>query len=198
MRYEEEDTGIFVLIAIWVMVIVSIFMCIRSNTEEISIYVLLGFGMLMTLFYLPTYNKTKKIVKNNNEIKEKGQRIPGEIIDYSSNVTRSGDSHDWHYTVTVKYTDPYTKQEKTYTTPDLNFNPIQSLGSKTCTVYVLNEQIYVSDFVKREKDQENIWDASYTNLEKREAKKITVGIILFVLFFIAIVLWGFSQVIFQK
>ena len=65
MRYKEEDTGIFVLIAIWVMVIVSIFLCIRSNTEEISIYVLLGFGILMTLFYLPTYNKTKKIVKNN-------------------------------------------------------------------------------------------------------------------------------------
>lgn len=198
MRYEEEDTGIFVLIAIWVIVIASIFMCIRSNAEEISIYALLGFGILMTLIYLPTYNKTKKIVKNNNEIKEKGQRITGEIIDYSSNVTRSGDSHDWHYTVTVKYTDPYTKQEKTYTTPDLNFNPIQSLGSKTCTVYVLNEQIYVSDFVKREKNQENIWDASYTELEKREEKKITFGIILFVLFFIAIVLWGFSQVIFQK
>ena len=197
MRYKEEDTGIFVLIAIWVMVIVSIFLCIRSNTEEISIYVLLGFGILMTLFYLPTYNKTKKIVKINNEIKEKGQRIPGEIIDYSSDVTRSGDSHNWHYTVTVKYTDPYTKQEKTYTTPDLNFNPIQSLGSKTCTVYVLNEQIYVSDFVKREKDQANIWNPEYTDLEKKETKKITKIIITFLIFFFFIVFMALRPLIFK-
>lgn len=197
MRYKEEDTGIFVLIAIWVMVIVSIFLCIRSNTEEISIYVLLGFGILMTLFYLPTYNKTKKIVKINNEIKEKGQRIPGEIIDYSSDVTRSGDSHNWHYTVTVKYTDPYTKQQKTYTTPDLNFNPIQSLGSKTCTVYILNEQIYVSDFVKREKDQANIWNAEYTDLEKKETKKITKIIIIFLIFFFFIVFMALRPLIFK-
>lgn len=197
MRYKEEDTGIFVLIAIWVMVIVSIFLCIRSNTEEISIYVLLGFGILMTLFYLPTYSKTKKIVKINNEIKEKGQRIPGEIIDYSSDVTRSGDSHNWHYTVTVKYTDPYTKQEKTYTTPDLNFNPIQSLGSKTCTVYILNEQIYVSDFVKREKDQANIWNAEYTDLEKKETKKITKIIIIFLIFFFFIVFMALRPLIFK-
>ena len=197
MGYKEEDTGIIVLIAIWVMVIISLIICIKTNAGDFSIYILLGFGAAMTLFYLPTYNKTKKIVKNNNEIKEKGQRIPGEIIDYSSDVTRSGDSHNWHYTVTVKYTDPYTKQEKTYTTPDLNFNPIQSLGSKTCTVYVLNEQIYVSDFVKREKNQTNIWYPEYTELEKKETKKIIKIIIIFFVFFFFIVFMALRPLIFK-
>lgn len=65
MGYKEEDTGIIVLIAIWVMVIISLIIYIKTNTGDFSVYELLGFGILMTLFYLPTYNKTKKIVKNN-------------------------------------------------------------------------------------------------------------------------------------
>lgn len=197
MGYKEEDTGIIILIAIWVMVIISLIICIKTNAGDFSIYVLLGFGTAMTLFYLPIYKKTKRIIKNHNEIKEKGQRIPGEIIDYSANVSRTSNSHTWHYTVTVKYTDPYTKQERTYTTPDLNFNPLQSLGSKTCTVYVLNEQVYVTDFVKREKDQTNIWNPEYTELERKENKKTITFIVLFFIVFFTIVFLGLKPLIFK-
>lgn len=197
MRYREEDTGIVLIIAIWIMVLISIIMCSKLEAASFSIYILLGFGALMSLIYLPTYIKTKKIVNNYNEIKEKGQKALGEIVSYSSKVTGIGDHYTWHYTVTVKYNDPYTKQEKIYTTPDLNFNPIHTLGSKTCTVCVLNEHVYVTDFIKRQKEQENIWNPEYTDLEKKETKIIIIFIVLFLLVFFSIAFIGLKPLIFN-
>lgn len=197
MEYKEEGTGIGVIIAIWVMVLISIIMCLKLEADSSSRYILLGFGVFISLIYLPTYIKTKKIVNNYNEIKENGQKAQGEIVSYSSKVIRIGDNHTWHYTVTVKYNDPYTKQEKIYTTPDLNFDPVHSLGSKTCTVYVLNEQVYVTDFIERQKEQENIWGPEYTVLEKKETKNAIIFIVLFLLIFFTIVFIGLKALIFN-
>ncbi len=198
MKYEDERTGVGILIAIWCIIGISVIMCIKKSSPNISVGILIGFGLLMSMIYLPTYKRCKKASQEHNEIKEKGQKVQGTIIDYSATTTKSGDSYTWHYTVTVSYIDPYTKQEKTYVTPDLTFNPIQSLGSKLCSVYVLNEKIYVTDFVKREKNQENIWNASYNELEKRESKKVLIFVILFLLVFFTIVFIGLKPLIFKQ
>jgi hypothetical protein len=198
MKYEDERTGVGILIAFWCIIGISVIMCIEKSVSNISINILIGFGLILSLIYFPTYKRCKKRSQEYQEIKEKGQKVQGTIIDYSATTTKSGDSYTWHYTVTVSYIDPYTKQEKTYVTPDLTFNPIQSLGSKLCSVYVLNEKIYVTDFIKREKNQENIWNVSYTELEKRESKKAIIFIILFLLTFLTIVFIGLKPLIFKQ
>ena len=71
------------------------------------------------------------------------------------------------------------------------------MGSKTCTVYVLNEQVYVTDFIERQKEQENIWGPEYTVLEKKETKNAIIFIVLFILIFFTIVFIGLKALIFN-
>ena len=81
----------------------------------------------------------------------------------------------------------------------LSFDAHHRLGSKKCSVYILNDKIYVTDFVKLNKGEENIWaqeDDYYkeiANLEKKEMPKIILGIILFILLWVGIVIFGFCK-----
>ena len=65
------------------------------------------------------------------------------------------------------------------------------------TFFINNDKIYVTDFVKLNKGEENIWaqeDGYYkeiANLEKKEMPKIILGIILFILLWVGIVIFGF-------
>ena len=45
----------------------------------------------------------------------------------------------------------------TVITEELNFNPKSDLGSRECSVYILNDQVYVTDFVKRGKGDKTIY-----------------------------------------
>ena len=72
-------------------------------------------------------------------------------------TTSFGNEHRSCYTVIVEYVNPYTNEKSHYETPELSFDAHRCLGSKKCSVYIFNDKLYVTDFVKLNKGEENIW-----------------------------------------
>lgn len=185
MRYKEEETGIGILICIWTMAVIP---CLFNTYDDlIGIYISFGFCGVMTLIYTPSLLSTLRFKKKCKNIVMNGTKVQGCIVDYS--INRIGDEFD--YSVIVTYLDPYTGKEKNIWTPALSFNPIMSLGDKSCSVYILNELYYVTDFVPRKKGQDNIWGKEIDSLEKmelKEQKKMLIFIIGFILIFVLLFL----------
>lgn len=50
------------------------------------------------------------------------------------------------YRLIIEYFD--NGQVKKYETPDLNFNPKRTLGSNKCSIYLYNDEVYATDFIK--------------------------------------------------
>lgn len=153
------------------------------------------FGLLISLIYLPTYLNVIKNLKNIENLKNTGKKSKGIITDYSASNYRRGSTSNGYeyytnYTVTVSYFDEILGKQNTITTPKLTFNPQSDLGSKDCTVYYSDKEYYVTDFVKRENGQENIWGNNLDTLEKNETKKVIVYIVLFMILWIVIVAIG--------
>lgn len=153
-----------------------------------------GFGLLLTLVYIPTYKSDKKIQNDILKLKSSGKIAKGKIINYSFDNHRRGSSGDYtydtYYYITVTYFDEILNKENTITTPNLTFNPQSDLGSFDCTVYYSDKEYYVTDFVPREKEQENIWGKEIDTLEKDEMKKVIVFITIFMILFIAVTVIG--------
>ena len=160
------------------------------------------FNILIYIILFVNDKKKDKIRKELNNIKEKGVKVDGTLIKFNKYTTtfRSvdhGTRYRHHYTVIVEYINPYTNERLQYETPELSFDAHHCLGSKKCSVYILNDKIYVTDFVKLNKGKENIWaqeDDYYkeiANLEKKEMPKVILGIILFILLWVGIVIFGF-------
>ncbi len=184
MRYKNEITGIGILICMWVMVAVSCLLVIVNSALLLGIFVLLGFGLLMTIIYIPTLIKALNVRKANRNIMANGIKLQGRIVNYSIGTHM----RDRIYSVTVSYIDPYTCKEKQISTPPLSFDPVTALGSDRCSVYVFNDSYYVTDFVPRRADQANIWGKEIDTLEKKEIKKVLIGVAIFIIFFVAICL----------
>ena len=85
---------------------------------------------------------------------------------------KSSDFTKTRYHVIVEYYDPHTKKLNKYTTPALSFNPEKELGSFKCNIYVKEDQKYVTDFVRREINQENIWHPGQEYLKKEKQKDV--------------------------
>lgn len=98
------------------------------------------------------------------------------------------------YYVIVEYYDPYTKELNKYTTPALSFNPEKELGSFKCNIYIKDDQKYVTDFIRRGIDQENIWHPGQEYLKKERAKDklnksiVSILILAIIIIIISIVL----------
>lgn len=184
MKYKNEITGLGILICMWVMVAVSCLLVIVNSASLLGIFVLLGFGLFMTIIYIPTLIKTLNVRKANKNIMVNGIKLKGRIVNYSIGTHM----RDRIYSVIVSYIDPYTCKEKQISTPPLSFDPVTALGSDLCSVYVLNDLYYVTDFVPRKADQANIWGKEIDTLEKKEIKKLLIGVGVFIAFFIVVCL----------
>lgn len=167
MKYKNEITGIGVLICIWIMVAVSCILVFINSAELIGIYILLGFGGVMTIIYIPSLIKTLKIRKEYKNIIVNGIKIQGRIVNYSIDTYSFTGENIRNYSVVVTYIDPCTGNEKQISTPPLSFDPIKSLGDTSCSVYILNGLYYVTDFVPRKSGQDNIWGKEINILEKK-------------------------------
>ncbi len=112
---------------------------------ELIIHVLILIIIIGILGIIPTallYLTSRKKTKRYKEIKQKGTKTTGIIIGWSYGKIDS----DFHH-VYVSYTDLHGEQ-KVFKTPDLNFNPKYTLGSTDCTVYLYEDEVYVTDFKK--------------------------------------------------
>ncbi len=195
MRYKKEQTGIGVIIGIWLMVIVSCLLVAKDSSDIRGVYVFLGFGGFITLIYIPTLLSTLKFRNKCKCIMDNGTKVQGRIVDYSMDTYSSVNGHERDYSLVVNYLDPYTGEEKSIVTPALAFDPIKSLGTTSCSVYILNDMYYVTDFIRREKGQNTIWWGSKVDideLEKKELKKIVIYSIIIVLFLVVVCVGGFS------
>ena len=163
-----------------VLIIISIYLLFRMITNFYSI-------VSTSILIIPP----RQIRKRHELIKQIGKRISATITGYQ---WRRVDSQTI-YTVKIRYIDPFTFQEKTYKTPPLNFNPKYKLGSRECSVYIKDNEIYVSDFIERRKGENIIWtteEIGQEDYKKDLEQSIVIGILLilfivssiFVLFFV--------------
>lgn len=140
--------------------------------------------------------KGVRYYKKNLKIKRYGQRLDGYIYDLEHNIDVGGRQIHIEYFLIIKYFNPFTNQEMLYKTPRINFNPIEDLGSRNCSVYIYNNEIYVSDFVNRLPNQNRIWSEeiikskNYNALLKEGTLKIFkfLGVLILILFILAILL----------
>lgn len=205
---EEKNTVVYIVFSCFcvfcsiISIIVGMFTGAENKSMFASIVGIILFALFIYIILFINDKKKDKIRKELNNIKNNGIKVEGTLIKFNRYTTRfrrvdSGNEYSTHYTVTVEYINPYTNEKLQYETPELSFDAHHSLGSKKCSVYILDDKIYVTDFVKLNKGEENIWaqeDDYYkeiANLEKKEMKKIVVGIVLFILLWLGIVIFGF-------
>lgn len=200
------------------IIIISVIVGLLSNRELPPFPVILAFViftlLVCTVLIIEDKDERKyrkEYRKKCTDIQKNGIRVEGTIIkfnrytsqdfkkvytDIDNLVGHSASVYTSYYTVTVEYVNPYTNEKLQYETPKLSCEPSHWLGSKKCNVYILDKQIYVTDFVKKNKGENNSWnkkDSSYdknVNAEKKEEHKTFFYIILGTLIWIGIVLFG--------
>lgn len=123
--------------------------------------------LLLILFGFYELKEMTSQKKYDKEAIEKGTKVKG-IIDspivridtYQESVKNK------KYYLLIKYKDPNTKKEVEFTTPELNFNPYSQLASQECSVYVYEDNIYVTDFIGVKNKGEGIWEKDNPDNDK--------------------------------
>lgn len=205
---EEKNTIAYIVFSCFFIfvLITSIIAAMLTGAESKDMLVeFVGIALFALFIYIILFINDKKKDKFRKElinIKKNGIKVEGTLIKFNKYTTRfvradHGSEYSFHYTVTVEYTNPYTNERVQYETPELSFDAHHSLGSKKCSVYIFEDKVYVTDFMKRTKGEENIWaqeDNYYkgiASLEKKAMPKIILGIVLFMLLWLGIVIFGF-------
>ena len=156
LKYKEETYNIKGVVNLIVLfAAISIFFIRDVPIKTIVITIVIISILVGTIEYVITENKRKKY---QSLIKTYGcYCISGIIKDHYKNIfqNRAGFTKTRYYII-VEYEDPYTNELQQYTTPALNFNPEKDLGSFQCKLYIKEDQIYVTNFVKRGINHERI------------------------------------------
>jgi len=202
--YQVEETNSIPYIVFFLFCILCLVISILASmfTGESMFPGVVGIILFAVFIYIILFidDKSKeKDRKELNNIKEKGIKVEGTLVKFNRYITnfRSSKHLRSYYTLIVEYINPYTNEVIQYETPVLSFDAHHYLGSKKCSVYILNDKIYVTDFVKVNKGEENIWaqeDGKYreiANLKRKEISKLILRIILFILLWLGIVIWAF-------
>ena len=163
LRYKSENLGIdtFIILSLFTLIIFLLTSLSENNIEYFYFIIFYGIGCLFCV--LEFVNGLKNRIKYNKIIKN-GFKVDGKILGIKTEITSSQSvnsptehDHFFEKKLYVQYTLP--ESDKTYTilTEELNQDPQFYLGSRNCSIYILNDETYVTDFVKRKKGQSNIW-----------------------------------------
>lgn len=159
LNYKSEDLGLstFVFFTGFVLIMFVLNLFIDSNLDFIYF---VGFYLIGLIFFICNAigglnNRRKYRTIKNNGIKFNGY-IVGLKNEVLSHFTSEGREYSFENKLIVQYARDNKENLNTVITEDLNFNPKLDLGSRECSVYILNDQVYVTDFVKRKKGQDNI------------------------------------------
>lgn len=207
LHYAVEIKNIYAYIFVIVVAVIMPIFIIKTTIDTGDMEALYAgmFGVAVTAICLyiiifPEAKKKFKERKRLKEIKEKGIKVEGNIIDYKTYSTRNSEFKNvideaHYYTVLVEYVDPHTKEKTQYETPGLSFDAHHCLGSKKCSVYVYENEVYVTDFIPVNKGEENIWSKEngyyndVENVKSEEVKKFMIGQTIIVIISILIVLF---------
>lgn len=163
LRYESESLGMdtFIILSLFTLVI---FLLTNLSDNNIKYFYFIIFYSIGCIFCgLKFINGLKNRIKYNKIVKN-GFKVDGKILGIKTEITSSQSlnsptehDHSFEKKLYVQYKLP--KSDKTYTilTEELNQDPQFYLGSRNCSVYILNDEKYITDFVKKEKGQANIW-----------------------------------------
>ena len=182
LMYKNESLGIDFLVVMYIFIGFVFFFNNVLAEDKFDNKYLIGFAVFFTLAYLIGIVDTLIHRKKYNKIRTHGIRVEGNIVDFIFETKRRHDEREIIHKVEVEYVDPKTNEKVRVFSPKLNFSPQYNLGSKKCSVYILNNDIYISDFVPRQKEETNIWYGELGNqLEKKRNKDLTISIVIFVI-----------------
>ncbi|MBR3281043.1 MAG: hypothetical protein IKI57_04290 [Clostridia bacterium] len=174
LRYLDEDS-VFVyryllygMIALLIVALIAnpkafLEKSIRDIIAEV-IALIIMIGLMGTVFFLIVYLVVGKKIKKYKEIRKKGTKVTGKIIAWGVDPG-SIDLPDT-YCVYVSYTD-LAGNQKEFKTPTLNFNPKRRLGSMDCSVYLFEDDVYVTDFIKATNDSMRVFKDTEPIIENK-------------------------------
>lgn len=136
------------------IVYVAVIMNVSSNEKMIIFTVFIIFTILIVFFYnVKFYLNYKK----RQKFKMMVSGVDGYIESFECWIERIRKKRRVRCILVVSYIDPiYGK--KIYKTPIINFNVIKDLGSRKCKVYFFDNEVYVSDFIRRMPNDSYVWD----------------------------------------
>lgn len=170
LKYNDElpKNGIYIVVTMIASSIGAICSLIKMINDHsinpmlmvVTIFLLILIGSIVGLKgFFDTQKKYKTI-------KEKGTKVDGFIeTPYEEYKTDMFGRTNYHYYLLVKYKNPETNQEVEYKTPRLGFNPFRYIKSQKCSVYLYNNEKYVSDYDYAEKAEDSLW---HTNVADNE------------------------------
>ncbi len=166
MKYKEEQISLLNLILFggltaFFFFFLYLFFSHKINFANYIIYLFLAVYILWSLifyfeFFLPSWQKRQKYQR----IRKNGLKVKGFIEDFAYKVMvvnfKKGRKEKNFYLI-VSYIDSLTREKKIIQTPPINFNPLQKLKSRVCSVYIYQDEVYVTDFEKRNKNDKILW-----------------------------------------
>ena len=201
MCYEKEKISLLGIIPLLVMYAFVILYFINGDVEkgEIKEYIgIIGILAFITLFYIIIFFRpVLKNIYKYKKIKREGIKYDGYITGYNYekyfDIRTNKYVEQYMYTLNIRY-----RKNSILKTPEISFNPISDLGSRECSIYVLNNEVYATDFKRRKYGEKIIWEDDDESVlyEKRKKKeyfeKYKTGIIIssiFIATVIFLIIW---------
>ena len=205
MCYQNEKINILGMIPLLVMYAFVILYFINEDVGkgEIKEYIgIIGILVFITLFYIIIFFRpVLKNIYKYKKIKREGIKYDGYITGYNYekyfDIRTDKYVEQYRYTLNISY-----GKNSILKTPEISFNPVRDLGSRECAIYVLNNEAYATDFVRRGFSERIIWEEDdesvlYEKKEKEdyfEKYKISLLIsAIFIVAVIALVIWQVSS-----
>lgn len=138
------------LLIVYIVMIVNV-----SFNIEILVFTIFIIFMIIIVFF----NDVKYYLnyKKRQKLKTMVSGVDGYIESFECWTERIRKKRRVRCILIVSYIDPiYGK--KIYKTPIINFNVIKDLGSRRCKVYFFDNDVYVSDFIRRMPNDSYVWD----------------------------------------
>ena len=169
LGYEFDNKDIFPWIFLCILIVVLLVLpsiIAIYNNEFINF---LPAAIILAIIFVIAIISMKRQQKSHNDYREqitsaveKGVKVVGKINDikYVDEEFREPNREKTYihkYKLLIEYTNPSTKEKAVFETPILSFNPIYSLASRDCSVYIYNDIVYATDFIPVKNGEKSVF-----------------------------------------
>lgn len=173
---EKKDFSTTIISFLSLLIVYIVMIINVSFNIEILVFTIFIIFMIIIVFF----NDVKYYLnyKKRQKFKTMVSGVDGYIESFECWIERIRKKRRVRCILVVSYIDPiYGK--KIYKTPIINFNVIKDLGSRKCKVYFFDNEVYVSDFIRRMPNDSYVWDDDI--IKNCDPKKILLENELFLL-----------------
>ena len=180
--YSESFLYIIVqVIALVALILLTMLLELKGLDSSRLYWICVIISLVLIFIVFTTIHQNRKYKR----IKKKGKKVAGEIIEPIEEYQKKiGFLIRSKYYVRVKYLDPNTNEVVEMITPRLGFNPFGELASNSCSVYIDEKGIYVSDFIYAKTEEEAIW---HSDLEKHNREVLIIFLVILLLILICFI-----------